>query len=179
CGDGMATIDFYDRAGLARAVGIDPAERAIDAAQRKAGPRRVTFTVASACALPYENDRLDCACLRHVRHHVDRPVAALQEPLRGARPIIVAEPNGYTPALKGPEKCWSYHRAHDEKSYAPFRLDRWVRKLGALIEQRQWVGLVPMFCPDWFARTLKALEPAVEKMPLVRAITCGVYVFVA
>ena len=37
---------------------------------------------------------------------------------------------------------------------------------------------VPMFCPDWFAKLSKSIEPTIERLPLLNHITCTVYVFV-
>jgi hypothetical protein len=36
-----------------------------------------------------------------------------------------------------------------------------------------------MFCPDWLARLLKAIEPPIERLPLINRIFCSVYVFQA
>ena len=109
----------------------------------------------------------DVAQLRGVLHHLDRPVDALREAMRVAPVIVVLEPNGYNLGLKAIEKLSTYHRDHGEKSYAPANLERWVRELGGRVVSRDWVGLVPYFCPDWFARTMKVIEPVVESVPLL------------
>jgi hypothetical protein len=36
-----------------------------------------------------------------------------------------------------------------------------------------------MFCPDWLARAMKAVEPVVEGLPGIRALGCAVFVVVA
>jgi hypothetical protein len=36
-----------------------------------------------------------------------------------------------------------------------------------------------MFCPDWLARSAKCLEPIVERTPVLNALGCAIYVFVA
>jgi len=36
-----------------------------------------------------------------------------------------------------------------------------------------------MFCPDILARLMKRLEPLVERLPVVNALGCAVYVMVA
>ena len=77
------------------------------------------------------------------------------------------------------EKLSKYHREHGEKSYPPSRLDRWVRRLGGKVIHREWACLVPFFCPDWFARGIKAIEPIVESIPVVNRLGCGPYVMVA
>ena len=104
---------------------------------------------------------------------------ALKEALRLAPSVVSIEPNGYNPVLKVLERVSRYHRDHEEKSYPPSRLDYWVTRLGGAITSRQWIGLVPMFCPDWFARTLKTIEPTIERLPGVNRLCCAQYVFVA
>lgn len=179
CGDGTYTVALYDLGRPAAIHGIDPAEEAVAVACRKINGRPITFSTGSAYALPYDANQFDIAHLRGVLHHMDRPVDALRESLRVARTLVVIEPNGNSPLLKLIERTSRYHIEHQEKSYASRRLDRWVRALDATVLSRQWVGLVPFFCPDWSARILKALEPVVEHVPLVNAVGCTVYVFAA
>ncbi len=179
CGDGTYTLELLERGRLASAVGIDPARAAIASATERAGNRPATFHVHRADALPFESNSFDIAQLRGVLHHMDHPVDALREALRVARQLIVIEPNGYNPVLKVLEKASPYHRAHRERSYAPALLDRWVSQLGGRITRRTFAGLVPFFCPDWAARGLKSLEPGVEQVPGMRALSCAVYVFSA
>ena len=92
---------------------------------------------------------------------------------------MVIEPNGYNPGLKMLERFSTYHRQHDEKSYAPAKLQKWVEELDGTISKRVWAGFVPMFCPDWLARITKFVEPAVERLPLIRNVGCAVFVFSA
>lgn len=179
CGDGTYTIELYDRARPAAVTGVDMAALAVAAARRRAGRRAITFAVASAYQLPFAEDRFDWAVLRAVLHHMDRPLTALREALRVARRIVVVEPNGYNPVLKILEKYSAYHIEHGEKSYAPARLRHWVRAGGGEITRKHFVGLVPCFCPDWLARLAKAVEPVGERVPLVNALGCACYVFVA
>ena len=93
-----------------------------------------------------------------------------------AKQIIVVEPNGYNPVLKVIEKVSRYHRQHEERSYRPSQLDRWFEDRGGRIESSQYIGLVPMFCPDLFARLCKSVERIVECTPLLRSFCCGQYV---
>jgi ubiquinone/menaquinone biosynthesis C-methylase UbiE len=179
CGDGAYTIGLFDRAQPLSVHGVDPAPNAIEAARQRAGALPVTFSVGSAYDLPFENDSFDLAHVRGVLHHLDNPALALREAFRVAPRAIVLEPNGYNLGLKLIERLSRYHRQHREKSYAPRALDRWVREVGARPVARQFVGLVPFFCPDWVARALKAVEPAVEGLPLVNRIACAVYILVA
>jgi SAM-dependent methyltransferase len=179
CGDGTFTLDLFDATGASRMSALDPAEDAVRVARPKAGDRPITFVVGSAFELPYRSGSFDVAYLRGVLHHMTRPADALREALRVAAMVVVVEPNGYNPVLKLLERYSAYHVEHGEKSYPPRQLDRWIRDLGATVERRQFAGLVPMFCPDWMARATKAIEPLVERLPLVRNIGCAVYVFSA
>jgi hypothetical protein len=103
----------------------------------------------------------------------------LKEGLRIADEVVVLEPNGYNPGLKLLERVSRYHVEHHEKSYAPRTVDKWLRGLGASIVASRWAGFVPMFCPEWFARLTKRLEPAIEHAPVVRQTACAVYVVAA
>ena len=80
--------------------------------------------------------------------------------------------------LKLIEKTSRYHREHGEKSYPPARLDRlsagWARVI-----HRSFVCIVPYFCPDWFARTMKRIEPVVEAIPIADRLGCSTYIMVA
>ena len=180
CGDGSYTVDLFDHGHPAMMQGIDPASEAIDNARDKIGQRsNLDFAAHSAYQIPAADNSFDVAHLRGVLHHLDRPADAMREAFRLAPTLVVIEPNGYNPMVKLLERFSAYHIDHDEKSYAPRQLERWVNELGGQVVQRQWVGLVPFFCPDWFARAMKGIEPAVEKTPLLRSFTCGVYAFLA
>jgi ubiquinone/menaquinone biosynthesis C-methylase UbiE len=179
CGDGASSVELYDQGKPRWLHGLDPAASAVAIARRKTGRRNVTFETASAYQIPWADDHFDVAHLRGVLHHMDRPFDALREALRVARTIVVLEPNGYNLALKVIEKLSRYHREHGEKSYPPARIDRWAGRLGARVIHRAWVCLVPVFCPDWLARSLHAVEPVAEATPVARRLACGAYVMVA
>lgn len=177
CGDGTYTIELFDRAQPASMHGTDLAHEAIRVAWQKVGIRPIAFEVSGAYALPFDADSFDIAYLRAVLHHMDKPVVALREALRVAPTAVVIEPNGYNPVLKVLERVSLYHVAHHEKSYSPARLERWIQQVGGTVCARCYAGLVPFFCPDWFAKLMKRLEPAVERMPLLNALGCAVCVF--
>ena len=179
CGDGTYGREILDLANPAVIAGIDPAEEAVRIARRKAEEPRLVFSASSAYTLPCADDSFDIAYLRGVLHHMTRPVEALGEALRVAPLVVVIEPNGYNPGLKLIERCSKYHIEHGEKSYAPRTLDRWVAGLGGRVVDRQFVGLVPMFSPDWMARAMKRAEPGLERLPALRAVGCAVYAFTA
>ena len=179
CGDGTYTLELVDEAEAARVSALDPSEAALRVARAKVGERPIDVTVGSAFALPYRDQAFDVAYLRGVLHHMTRPTEALREALRVAREVVVVEPNGYNPGLKVLERYSKYHVEHGERSYPPRRLDRWVRELGGTVGRRLYAGLVPMFCPDWMARLAKRVEPVVERLPMLRHLSCAVYVFSA
>jgi ubiquinone/menaquinone biosynthesis C-methylase UbiE len=179
CGDGTYTVELFDAVQPIEIVGIDPAHEAISSAKRKAGTRAIHFQALSAYTLPYVGDRFDIAQLRGVLHHVDRPYELLREAMRVARLVVVIEPNGYNPILKLIERFSQYHVEHQERSYSPALLNQWVSWSGGVVRSRVYAGLVPMFCPDMIARMLKHIEFAFERIPIINALSCAVYVFAA
>ncbi|MDQ6911163.1 MAG: class I SAM-dependent methyltransferase [Actinomycetota bacterium] len=179
CGDGMFTQELVELGESVTVHGVDPAVAALAVARSKVHDPRLQFVVSSAYHLPYPDDCFDAAHLRGVLHHMNDPIQALREALRVAGVVVVIEPNGYNPGLKVLERCSRYHVEHGEKSYAPWRLERWIGDLGARIERRTWAGLVPMFSPDWCAKAMKRLEPVVEQVPVLRAGVCAVFAFTA
>ncbi len=180
CGDGTYTHELAALARPEQVHGVDLAREAIEVARSKGdGDRTVSFEVASTYALPYADDAFDLAVLRSVLHHVDRPLDALREAFRVAPTLVVVEPNGLNPGLKFNERYSEYHVEHGERSYPPRQLDRWVAALGARTVRRQWVGFVPTFSPDWYARMAKRVEPLFERTPGVMALACAQYVFTA
>lgn len=179
CGDGTYTVELVDVAGASAVTGIDPAERAICVARERAAGRAITFAAGSAYELPYDDDSFDLSYLRGVLHHLERPADALREALRVAPRVVVVEPNGHNPGLKVLERYSRYHVEHGERSFARRKLDRWVESAGATVEIQTYAGFVPMFSPDWLARAMKTIEPAVEALPILRTVGCAVYVFAA
>jgi len=178
CGDGTYTREMAVLAQPALIHGVDPAAEAIESARASVGPA-ISFDVASAYELPHSDDEFDVGVVRGVLHHVDKPRLAIAEALRVARTIVVVEPNGLNPGLKLLERLSTYHIDHEERSYLPRRLDGWVQQIGGRTLRRQWVGFVPMFAPDAYARVAKRIEPLLESLPGVRSVTCAQYVFTA
>ena len=116
--------------------------------------------------------------MQSVLHHDDQPLHLMKEAFRIAPRIIIHEPNGNNPGLKIIEKTSKYHVEHNEKSYSTWRVRRWIKQAGGRVVYQKVAGLVPMFCPDWIARILKAVEPAMEAVPGLRLFGCAVYVMV-
>ena len=176
CGDGFYTLQLL-RAGPGDVLGVDLAMTALARARERAnGKGPIRFVKASVYDLAPLGETFDIAVVRAVLHHLDRPAEAIAAIARVAREIVVVEPNGYNPGLKFNERFCGYHREHGEKSYPPFRIDRWCESAGGRIAGRWFIGLVPTFCPEWMARTLKRIEPAVERIPVFRMIACAQYV---
>jgi hypothetical protein len=103
----------------------------------------------------------------------------IREAFRLAPEVLIHEPNGNNFGLKIIEKTSRYHREHHEKSYSSRRLRRWVEEAGGEVVSQRFAGFVPMFCPDWLARLMKGAEPLLERLPLLNALGCAVYVLVA
>ncbi len=176
CGDGIYTLDLV-RAGAREVLGVDAAERAVESArERGRGIAGLRFEAVDIYALEIPDEPYDVAVVRGILHHLYDAPRAVERICRVARRVVVVEPNGYNPVLKIIEKVSPYHRQHEEKSYRPSALDRWHQAAGGEVERSVYIGLVPMFCPAPMARILKILEPVVEKIPFVRAISCGQYV---
>jgi 2-polyprenyl-3-methyl-5-hydroxy-6-metoxy-1,4-benzoquinol methylase len=175
CGDGVYTEQLLLRGRPAVIVGTDLAADAIELAQRRfAGRDGLRFAVNDIYSTP-ELGHFDVAVVRGVLHHVPDPAPAIAAVARACDELLIIEPNGYNPVLKVIEKVSPYHREHEERSYPPFRLRRWVRDAGFAIDHAAYAGLVPFFCPDAAARALKRVEPLVERSPLA-AISCAVHV---
>jgi SAM-dependent methyltransferase len=180
CGDGHFTRRFWDRGRPASIVGMDPAPSAIGVAEAKIGGREgMSFTVGDGHSLPWPDDSFDLAVIQGVLHHDDSPQQTIGEAFRVAREVVILEPNGNNLGLKIIEKTSRYHREHFERSYPPLRLLRWIRQQGGTITSVKFGGFVPMFCPDWYAKASKGLEPMVEKAPLVNLLASAVIVVVA
>lgn len=179
CGDGFYTLRYWDRAKPRSVTAIDAAPAAIEVANRNKGDRPILFQVGDIHALPFPEDSFDLALLQSILHHDDRPDHAIREAFRVAPTILIHEPNGNNPGLKVIEKTSRYHLEHGEKSYSSRSIVRWVKEAGGEVTWRQFAGFVPMFSPDWLARAMKAVEPALEHTPILRAIGCALFVLVA
>jgi 2-polyprenyl-3-methyl-5-hydroxy-6-metoxy-1,4-benzoquinol methylase len=175
CGDGTFSLEL-ERAGAAEVLGVDAAQAAVESARLRAeGTPNVRFEVADIYSLEEPRTPWDLAVVRGLLHHLYDVESAIARICRVAPEIVVVEPNGYNPILKIIERVSPYHVEHEEKSYPPRHLDRWFQKHGGRVTTSLYIGLVPMFCPDFLARLCKTLEPAVERTPLVRKVACAQY----
>lgn len=176
CGDGFSTLKFWDQAHPARMAGVDPAPNAIKVADRNRGERPIDFRVLDGKRVPFDDGSFDVAIVQGVLHHADDPQSTIREALRVAREVVILEPNGLNPGLKVLEKVSRYHREHHERSYTRRRLRSWVEAAGGRVTEERFAVFVPIFSPDWLARAMQAMEPAVEATPGLRALGCSVYV---
>lgn len=176
CGDGTYSAELA-RAGAAEVVSVDAAEASVERARKMyCDIKNLRFEVVDIYALEPPQQRYDVAVVRGLLHHLYDVEKAIERICKTAKTIVVLEPNGYNPVLKLLEKYSPYHVKHEEKSYRPADLDRWFENCGGVIERSRFIGLVPMFCPNWMARALKFIEPLVESMPLLRAVGCAQYI---
>lgn len=183
CGDGTYALELPGF-GAARVLGIDPAAMAVNAAIEKAKAAGLNAVAAFEVGDIYSlaphivNGGFDCVVLRGVLHHLPDAPSALNGLAVVAPSIVVLEPNGYNPVLKVLEKFSAYHVAHEERSFSPGQLQRWLEEAGFRVRSSTLLNLVPMFCPDWMASTLRTIEPAVEHLPGIRDLACGQVVLV-
>ncbi len=184
CGDGTYTLEF-PRLDVKEVLGVDPAEAAVESANKKARELGVDTTVKFETGNIYDlgsyltSNRFDCIVLRGVLHHLPDPPGAIASlaPFHGT--LIVLEPNGNNPVLKLLEKYSRYHIEHEERSFSPSTVESWILDSGFSVRSNRVFNLVPMFCPDWMARVLRAAGPIVERIPLLRDIACGQSIIVA
>lgn len=176
CGDGAYTIEFL-AAKPEYVLGVDAAEAAVASARQKYNTlEHIEFEVVDIYNLGDLGRHFDTAIVRGVLHHLYDVEKAIVSLSKIADEVIIVEPNGYNPILKLIEKMSRYHIEHEEKSYFPHQLDQWFIQHGGSVVKSFYCGLVPFFCPDIIARTLKILEPLVERIPILKQLGCAVYV---
>lgn len=177
CGDGVYTAEL-EALKPSYVLGIDAADAAIQLAKKKLqGNPLFEFETRSIYEMePYHN-KFDIAVVRWMIHHLEDPGKAIQEVVRCAPIVIVADPNGYNPVLKLLEKYSDYHIRHGEKSFTASQFKKWFKDANAPIVKDMYVNTVPMFCNDNIAKTLDFIAPLAERLPLVKHLGCGQYVF--
>jgi len=184
CGDGAYTVEF-PALGARKVLGIDPAAVAIEAAKARSELTRTDNVATFAVGNIYEldsilsEDAFDCIVIRGVLHHLpdaERAIAGLSS-FQGT--VVIVEPNGNNPVLKLLEKYSKYHVEHEEQSFTPRLIRKWLRDAGFDDLQTTMVNLVPFFCPDWAVSPLETLERLIERLPIARDISCGQSVIVA
>jgi 2-polyprenyl-3-methyl-5-hydroxy-6-metoxy-1,4-benzoquinol methylase len=184
CGDGAYTSEF-PALGARKVLGIDPASAAVEAATIRCELMGIDKVARFAVGNIYALDRLlseesfDCIVIRGVLHHLPDAERAISALSSYGGTLIIVEPNGSNPILKVLERYSKYHVEHEEQSFTPQLIRRWLRDAGFHDLQTTLVNLVPFFCPDWMVSPLQSLERAVEHLPLIRDLSCGQSVIVA
>lgn len=143
CGVGTVTADLAALVAPGRVVGVDASRAALDAAAAtaQAAGVAVTFEVAEATALPFEDASFDVVHAHQVLQHLPDPVAALREMRRVTRPGGVvavrdadyAAMTWYPPSEGLTEWLELYHEvaeANGVQADAGRRLAAWVRAAG-------------------------------------------------
>jgi 2-polyprenyl-3-methyl-5-hydroxy-6-metoxy-1,4-benzoquinol methylase len=93
CGEGVLTVEFADRLGDGRVVGIDLDDPHLRAEWEKRARPNLEFRVAEATSLSFEDDSFDMACATEVLEHVPDPESTLSEMTRVAsRHLLVSVP---------------------------------------------------------------------------------------
>jgi SAM-dependent methyltransferase len=178
CGDGFYTMRFWDNGKPRAMVGVDAAPSAIEVAKANRGERPIEFLVGDVHKLPWRDNQFDLVLIQSILHHDDNPAAIIREAFRLAPEILIHEPNGNNFGVKLFERLSKYHREHHEKSYTTRRLRRWIREAGGKVVYQRFAGFVPIFCSDWVAQATKAVEPLVERIPVINALGCAVVVLI-
>ena len=177
-GDGEYSLELFERGKLSEITGIDLSPAAISAAARRIPNAAVTFSVCSGSRPPFQDNSFDVVHMRGVLHHMENPMLAVAEALRVAPRVFIIEPNGWNPGLKCIEMLSRYHREHNEQSYFSSQINNWINAQNAAVVWRKWAGFVPFFCPTVLAKCMKRIEPLLEALPIVRQLTCAVYVVI-
>jgi 2-polyprenyl-3-methyl-5-hydroxy-6-metoxy-1,4-benzoquinol methylase len=93
CGEGVLTVEWADRLGDGRVVGIDLDDPKLRAEWEKRSRPNLEFRAEEATSLSFDDDSFDMACAIEVLEHVPDPEATLAEMARVARRhILVSVP---------------------------------------------------------------------------------------
>lgn len=180
CGDGIYTEQLFQKGRPKLLVGTDASVQGIKKAKKnyEQKNKHLFFKAESCYKISYQDECFDTAIARGLLHHLEKPSAAIKEMTRVADQIFIIEPNGNNPILKIIEKYSAYHQKHQEKSYLPDDLKKWIFDCGFKTESENYIGLVPFFCPDFIAMILKVIEPIFERSFLNKYV-CAVCVIKA
>jgi len=176
CGDGTYTYEFL-KFNPKLILGVDPAKNAIQIAKNRYEIKyqNIKFSIADVYNLDKIKKHFDIAIVRGVLHHLYQPEKAIQQLSKIADAVIILEPNGYNFILKIIEKTSPYHLQHEEKSYRPSSIDKWIKSNGGVIIHQSYFGLVPFFCPDIIVKILKKIEPIIEQTPILNHLLTASY----
>jgi 2-polyprenyl-3-methyl-5-hydroxy-6-metoxy-1,4-benzoquinol methylase len=85
CGEGVLTVEWADRLGDGRVVGIDLPDPKLQAEWDTRSRPNLEFRAEEATSLSFADDEFDLACAIEVLEHVPEPQATLAEMARVAR----------------------------------------------------------------------------------------------
>jgi ubiquinone/menaquinone biosynthesis C-methylase UbiE len=170
CGDGSYTHEIKQNFPHLRVVGFDPADAAVKMATKQYPT--VQFETVSILDenLPIPETKFDVAVIRGVLHHLSDQQQAIKNAFRFADNLIIMEPNGNNPILKVIEKTSRYHIEHEEQSFFEWNLKKWIHNAGGTVDAWSYVGYVPFFFPTGPAKVIYALQPFLEKIPVLKHI---------
>ena len=93
CGEGVLTVEWAERLGDGRIVGIDLDDPKLRAEWEKRSRDNLEFRAEEATRLPFEDDEFDLAAAIEVLEHVPEPEATVAEMARVARrQLLVSVP---------------------------------------------------------------------------------------
>lgn len=170
CGDGMYTHNIKQNFPHLDVFGFDPASTAIEMAQEKYPSVRFETINLLDPALPVPAKKYDVAVIRGVLHHLSDQQLAISNAFKLADNLIIMEPNGNNPILKLIEKTSRYHIEHEEQSFFEWQLKSWIKKAGGQVDTWSYVGYVPFFFPTAPAKAIYAVQPLLEKIPVLKHI---------
>lgn len=170
CGDGLYTDNIKQNFPHLEVTGFDPAAKAIEIASKKYPS--VNFHTLNVLDenLPLPKKKYDVAVIRGVLHHLSDQQLAIKNAFKLADNLIIMEPNGNNPILKVIEKTSQYHIEHEEQSFFEWDLKKWIRNANGQIDTWSYVGYVPFFFPDGPAKVIYAMQPFLEKVPVVKHV---------
>jgi ubiquinone/menaquinone biosynthesis C-methylase UbiE len=157
CGTGsgllLAALDESVEGDSKELFAIDLSSKMLDRARRRLTDRGIAaqFDVADVCSLPFRDSEMDIVMSALVLEHINKPVSALREMMRIARPnawlvLVVTLPNA--PDLL-------YRLVFRYRHYQDSELFAWMREAGIQdVSQHSLEGIA-----HWFARAFICKKP--------------------
>lgn len=175
CGDGTYTNEIARAFPNITVFGFDPAANAIERA--KLMYPTIKFRVGDILNSSDLDEVYDIVVVRGVIHHLSAPSRAIENLSHIAKAVIIIEPNGNNPILKLIEKTSQYHIDHEEQSFRPRLISKWLNSSKFTIESRFYVGFIPFFFPERLARLIYFFQPVLERIPIVANLFSACSVF--
>lgn len=166
CGDGTYTAELKQRLPNIDFTGFDPASEAIALASDKyPNCKFIVGDVLNSATFPPQ--KYDLAIIRGVIHHLPTQAEAVKNAAILSKRVLIIEPNGNNPILKWIEKNSEYHVQHEEQSFSSDFLQGICIQNGMQVKAMTFIGFVPFFFPTLPAKIIYALQPLLEKIPLL------------